>query len=378
MWNPGTTVWACALAWLWGAACQSGSRQPAAAKLAVQDVSVDALGAPRGDDPLVAGEAVRVGLGVRGGTPPYAATLTAVRIGKPLGPDEVNPLDTDLDPDPASQPSDALDMAFEARLHKAAPSGVYQLKVTITDSRGQTSMGMSRDFTLVGSDALTWPRKVEPPFVEILDAAGRRRRSFVRGERVVIHGRMPGAGQAGIELLGPDGALLARTTQPLSHTGELAFAVDVPRLATAGTHTVRVTSEGTKEALAEPLEVAGLPFPPAHRLVVDDLALYGGKDLRAPRAGLLERGETLLVETRVGGGRRRVSTRVRLATITGKVVADADLGHAEIARPTPGGRVYIQGTWQVPAQLAPGRYQLLIEALEGDDVSARYREVLVE
>jgi hypothetical protein len=267
-------------------------------------------------------------------------------------------------------------MALGAWLHALAPSGVYRLRATVTDARGHSATAMSGDWTLIGNNARILPARSAPPFVEVVDVAGRRRESFVRGEAITIRATLPGQRAAEIALHGPDGVELARTRQPLSASGELSFSIPVPRLARSGAHGLDVIADdGTR--LSETIMISSPPFAPAGKLVVDGLALRGGEDLRAPRAGLLERGELVSAEARVGGGRVAVTGKLKLHTTGGELVDQVELGRAEIAHPGPDGRVYIQGQWRVPAAIAPGRYQLQVAVMEGDDVSLRYREVLI-
>jgi hypothetical protein len=356
--------------------CGNSRSQPPDPELHLTDLSIDALAAPRDDNPLIAGEEVRIGLRVRGGSPPYRGTITAVRQGTPLPDSAANPISASFDPDPEKHISAALEMALRARLQTLAPSGVYRLRATVTDARDRSAAIMSEDWTLIGDDATTLPATSAPPLVEVVDVAGRRRESFVRGEAITIRATLPGQRAAEIALHGPDGVELARTRQPLSAAGELSVSIPVPRLARSGAHGLGVTADDGTE-LWQTIMIAGPPFAPAGKLVVDDLALYGGEDLRAPRAGVLERGELLSAEARVGGGRVAVTGKLGLHTIAGEVVDQVDLGRAEIAHPGPGGRVYIQGQWRVPPAIAPGRYQLQVTVLEGNDVSVRYREVLI-
>jgi hypothetical protein len=169
---------------------------------------------------------------------------------------------------------------------------------------------------------------------------------------------------------------LAESNQPVSPAGELSMPIDIPRLAQVGPHGCAIAADSGAR-LTAPIDIAGLAFAPAERLLVDALALYGGADKRAPRAGLLQRGEELAVEARVGGGRARVTGTIRLFTIAGEAVSESKLGPADVTQPSPQARVFLQGTWRVPPDIAVGRYQLKVEVTEEDDVSERTREILV-
>lgn len=338
------------------------------AALHVGDVSIDALGAPRDDNPLIAGEDVRLGARIHGGTPPLALRLEAVLVGARPGP--VAPIDARHE-----LTTGAAELALAAPLDMRATSGVYRLRATVTDARGQSATAESGDFTLIGSDAETAPAPAPPPFIEVTDVAGRRRRSFVRGERVTVHAELPGESSARLTLRDPRGVVLATSEQRLT-SGGLRLPIDIPRLAQDGAHEVHVRgTRGTETRAA--LVVTGMPFAPATELVIDGMSLYGGKDQRARRAGLLTRGEPLTVEIRVGGVRVAASATLRIYTPAGALLSETALGRAELAHPEPRGRVYIQGAWRVPPDITPGRYQLQAEAIENDHVTIRYREVLV-
>ncbi len=347
--------------------------------------TIDALSAPRDDNGLVAGEEVRIGLRIRGGKPPFSGEITAVRIARPLGEGEANPIsvqfvpqaDTSKMPGRGARSSDAIEMALRGQLHARAPSGVYQLRVTVSDAAGHQATRNSRDWRLYGDDADTRPLLDSPPYAMVVDVANRRRKTFVRGENITIRAHLPGQKKATVSLHGPDGALLARTERQLSEAGELAMATAIPRLARVGKHLVKVAGEDIE--LSETIEVSGLPFAPTAQLLVDFMAFYGGDDLRARRGARFRRGEDIVVEARVGGGKAEVTLTLRLrSTKGGRVLSTAEIGRAKVARPSPGARIFVKGTWRVPDATAPGRYHLQVEATEGEHVSARYREILVE
>lgn len=368
----------------------------AIAELAVADVTVDAADEPRGDNALIAGEKVRIGLRITGGQPPYRGVIRAHKIGARPGDAGVSPIDAEFRPNsqPDSQPkkppqkqpddqsgdadplSDAIEVGLHTVLNRQSLSGVYQLRATVTDSAGREATATSGDMQLIGNDADVLPDADQGPHIAIFDVAGRRRRTFVRGEAVTIQIRLPGAREALIKLIDPTGAPMAETSLPMTGDGVVQFPVAIPRLAQIGAHIVAARSRAGSLDATGTLEVTGRPWAPAGKLVIDAMAVYGGRDGRAPRAVILRRGEALEIEARIGGGRQRVELSVRLSGHLG-VVSEKDLGHATIERPSPMRRVFARGSWTVPTGIPVGRYQLQLQAAEGKLVSMRAREVVI-
>lgn len=428
-----------------GQAGEGANRNAPAGALAADRLTVDAAQGPRDGNGLIAGERARIGLHITGGRPPYRIHLRAERQGHPLQPEQVPPLDARITPSlpagtsgPSGGPSyppsggsshpssggptaqaGAREIALQALLDARAPSGIYRVRATVYDRYQAQATAVSEDIPIIGSDAPVRPASSTEPFVEVLDLARRRRRAFVRGERVAIHARLPGAGamaELAIVHAGPGtesgtgpvtnaesgfayarlgGAVLLHATgRPVSADGDLLVPLDIPRLARPGDYHVwvaaardthaagtRTPSAGTRAIIATgTLRVAGAPFPPVERLTVDDLSIHGGADGRSRRTGRLQRGERLQIEARVGGARAQVTGVVRLRAPNGGLVAESPMGQGpiEITAPAPDARVLLAGTWTVPVSIPPGRYQLQVEIMEGDHVSARYRDVLVE
>lgn len=360
--------------------------------LAVSDLTIDAANEPRDGNGLIAGERARIGLRIAGGQPPYRGVIRSVRIGV-MGDDSPPPIDAEFQPQggvdgqrSAGDQPDDIEIGIHAVLARRSRSGVYQLRATVTDSGGRTATAVSGDVRIIGDDAPVLSPPGQARFVEVVDVAGRRRRSFVRGEPVTIRVALPGARDALIRLLDPSGRGLAETRLPVDAAGAVRFPLTVPRLAQLGAHQILVRGVASAEpgAATEPaslatsgvLQVEGRAWAPAGKLQIDAMAVYGGRDGRAPRAVVLRRGESLTLEARIAGGQKRVSLSVRLSGRAG-VVSDEHLGETLIARPSAMTRVYARGTFTVPEKIAIGRYQLQLQAEEGGLVSMRSREVVI-
>lgn len=371
--------------------CGSGRSEQAPA-LAAVELTLDALAGPRGDEPFIAGETVRVGLRIRGGTPPYRGTLRALRQDRPAGTGKApppqnlsatHPIDLQLDPaiipELAGPGSGALELALQSGLAARAPSGTYRLSATIDDARGRTAQAITRDWQLIGDDAPSLPAQAPstaPAHVVIHDVAGRRRKGFVRGEAVTARALLPGARTAEVAIIDPGGAKLAQGAQRISPAGIMIMPFPIPRLARPGSYGIAIRTDNGLQVL-EIMEVIGTPATPAERLVVDAMAIYGGADRRALRSGYFRRGESIDVEMRVGGGKVQVTGIMRLHGPRG-IAGQHSLGRADIADPAPDARIFIRGSWQIPAATRPGRYRLEVEASEGEHVSSRSREILVD
>jgi hypothetical protein len=157
---------------------------------------------------------------------------------------------------------------------------------------------------------------------------------------------------------------------------ELTLAV--PRLATSGTYGIEVDGDtGARARVA--FEVIGQVFPPVSELAIDRLTIRGGGDGRAPRAGVIRRGERLAFEARIGGARGSITPVLRARRgiwSTQLVWPDASPARTGTAF-DPSARFLVTGLWEVPMDLSPGRLQLELEVTEGEHVSVIHREVLV-
>lgn len=362
---------------------QNGSESPIRA-LTVTELTIDAAAQPRDGNGLIAGENARIGLRITGGQPPYRGVIRSQQIGAVSGAGQVMLIDAEFQPDAPADgkqtspdaPSDAIEIGIRARLDRRALTGVYQVSATVTDATGREATTNSGDVSIIGDDAQVLPAPTRAPYVEVLDAAGRRRRSFVRGEPVAIRVKLPGADQALIALRDPSGILLAETTLPTTASGEVIFPLSVPRLAQLGAHEIIAQGQPRQGRATGALEVQGRSWAPIVQLQIDAMAIYGGRDGQAPRAVILRRGEALVLEARIGGGQQRVGLSVRLSGHVG-VVSEADLGQTPVARPSAMTRIYARGPWTVPEKIPVGRYQMQLQATEGDRVSVRSREVII-
>lgn len=366
-------------------ACTDKSKESArsgssASKLAVVGLSIQAANAPRPDEPLVAGETVRIGLTIERGTGPYHLRVESRRTEPAAGAGprgETDAIHADTRVQGSAQGSRRAELALAVPLRKTALSGTHRLTATATDANGATAKA-TVTFTLVGNDAPVHPRSNQPPLLELLDVAGRARTSFVRGETVTLRAVVPGAKDLTVTVGGPDGAALTVATKLATSNGELRMPFPVPRLARPGHYTVTVSSEG--QPLSARLRVDAEPFPRLAKLTVDDLKLYAGKDGRAPRTGILRLGEHLRVDARVGGGKTEVAASLILISQAGKKLLDVEFARVRVADPAPDARMLLSGSVLLPRQppFAPGRHRIQVEVSEGDEVSMRTREVLLQ
>src|SRR5262249_29864170 len=149
-------------------------------------------------------------------------------------------------------------------------------------------------------------------------------------------------------LRSPRGELIARRDELRATGHRVEVPIEVPRLAPPGRYRLSVTVPGGLELPGE-IEITGKPFPPIHSLRIDQLQLYGGPELRAPRAGILFRSEPLRVEVRLGGARRKVATDVKLRQPNGRVVLSQKLSQTEIRSALPDVRLFLAGEVVIPS-----------------------------
>jgi hypothetical protein len=350
-------------------ACSSRDEQPepepkSPTTLPAEIVDLDSALAPRGDYPLIAGEPVRLVLSIGGGTPPFD-----VKVITSSGDPALAQGGTTID-----QGDPPLEAALELPLSPAVKSGHYGLAVQVSSASGSANL-RSEPFEVIGADAPQFKPPQEPPFLQVVDVAGRARQSFYPGEALRVVARFKSPGKVAVGIVASDETELIPRTSFELQSNELDMPLTVPRLIEPGSYGVAVVSDS--ERAVAPLNVAGKPFPPAGKLGIDGFTLYGGDDLRTPRRGILKRGEKLRVEARVAGGKSEVSLTLRLRTRRGKLVVDQKLVTTDVRNPDPRARFFTAGTWTIPPTLKPGRHMLEVEVIEGDDVATLYREILL-
>lgn len=336
----------------------------------IVELSIDAANRPRDGGPLIAGEEARVELRIHGGAPPYQITLRARPDGAGAPALEAH---TEVRPDEPN--AGGVEVATRASIEPAAASGSYRLEVEVADRTGARAHAAPQSFSVIGAGAALLPAPEAVPFVDITDAGGRRRASFIRGEELSLHAQLaqPAPTKATVRVRDPAGELVGeRNDLPVDADGNLSLSFPVPRLARAGTYEVEVTADSAPP-LRGRLAVDGPAFPPATRLVVDDLHIRGGADGRSLRRGRLRRGETVLIEARVGGARNAPVAILRLPD-----GSETEISSASVASPAPDKRIFLRGQWRVPGTMPAGRSRLELEVTDGDDVSTRYRDVLIE
>jgi hypothetical protein len=344
------------------------AEEPAAAPLEVASLAVSAAGSPR-QSPLVAGERLRVDVQIRGGQPPYRVALHA---DAPPAPEPAEPAIEAATELAASGP--AVEAALGAALRPEVGSGLTRARLTVTDAAGRSAHADSGDLVIIGADA---PRLADDaPGPRVLDAAGRRRTYYFRGEQVVVEAALPEAVErASVSILSPGGAVLTEAVDRPVRGGRLRLPLGIPRLAPAGRYLLEIRAGEHRER--GDLEVRGEPFAPLSQLTAEALELRGGPDGMAPRAARLEPGEVLTVEVRVGGSRGPVTGRARLRAPGGEVHGEEVVATAEPAAVGATHRFLVAGRWTVP-RVAPGRYTLEVEVTAGDDVSSMFRSIEVD
>lgn len=336
----------------------------------LREATFDAHPDPRPGNPLVAGEGVRIGVWMRGGEPPLSLSVRVITAkGEPALAETLR----------APEREGWAEIVVAGNLRKDAPSAAYWADVRLTDANGHEAHAVSEEIQVIGADAEVLPAPDAPTYVQVLDIAGRARVSFVRGERVSLSASLgPFTGKLVIRVRSPGNRPLTAVERNREHpSDELSVPFAIPRLAPPGAYTVEVELADGR-TLYSPLVVRAKPFSPVATLTVDQMWLWGGEDSRSRRTGRLHRGESMVVEARVGGIHEQADIRLRLRDRAGKVVKRVRFDPAAIRTPRPDVRTYARGKLEVATDLAPGRYVLELEVTEGDDVSTRYREVLVD
>ena len=333
--------------------------------LAIRDITVGPALARRDSGIIVAGEKVRVGFRVRGGRPPYRVELVA------------EPVKGELTLAPNETTAFGVEAALQMIVDVGVATGTYPVPIRVRDANGAQvdSESMIQVVGANGQEPTPLPGK--PPWVTVVDIARRRRGGFYRGEQVTILGDLGGkSGEASVTITEPDGTLVASSVAPVEQDKPFEMALGVPRLARPGAYAIVVTQGRT--VARGVLQVAADPYPPVDKLTIDELALWGGSDQRTDRKARLIRGEAMLVEARFGGWKEQVRGRLRLRNDRGKEVYKTGLGAARPAAPRPDARALLAARWTVPDKIERGRYTVVIEIQEGDDVSASFREVLID
>ncbi len=306
--------------------------------LLVSEVWLDRAAEPRGEEPLIAGEEVLFGLKISGGKPPFEVKISIAPI---HGTDRGFLGETAITPAPGS--SD-LEVGLKGPLEAGAPSGLYTFKIEVRDQADQLARAYLPPIAIVGTGAELVDQPAE---VRALDAGGRARKTFFRGEPVT--------------LVGPAGARAESR---------------IPRGAASGPATLRaVKADGS--SLDATIDVGSRPFLPQGRLALEELTLYGGKTLRAPLAARLERGRRIGVHARIASARIRVAWSIELRRGS-EIVYRHAFPPTPVADARADARLYLEGETLVPASLSPGRYQLFLTAKEGQDVSTLQRDVELE
>ena len=343
---------------------------PASSSVQLAFASVDCLRSPCGSRPLVAGESARVELGVSEGAPPYTIELSLI-----------DSMDKRVERFPEVQASpdqggSSVTVASGVRIPRTVRSGSYRLRAAARDSSSARVTAMSKPFEVVGDGAPLTQDHGSPAALIVVDAGGRRRASFHRGERLQIQVKAGAiAGSAQLMISAPSGAVLAESTLAATADGGLSLAFDIPRLALAGDYHLKVT--GRDVELSSTLAVEGEPFAPLAKLGIDSLDIFGGTDSRSARGAILSRGETLLIEARVGGYEQSVAATLRLRDSSGALADESKLGERRASQQHPTARIFVGGSWTVPEQLSAGNYTLEVEASEGDRVSTRHRRIVL-
>jgi hypothetical protein len=359
--------------------------KPAHGPLAVDELVVDAQIMPRDGRPLIAGERVRLQLSVRGGQPPYQLGVRAHRADDPTGRTlgDLRPVELD------GADGRPMELALAMTTSPDAISSDYQFALTLTDQAKNEVSLVSEPVEVVGSDAAPGVAEVDSR-VTIVDAGGRQRKSFYRGEQITLRARLPDDAEVKIVLGDPLGnPFMEQVHKP--DNGIVILPLGIPRTARLGTYAIAILSNksadhgklydssGAKGAFV----VAGQPYEPLAKLTIATLTIYGGEDKRTVRAARLPLGETVRLEVLMGGSKgETVTTKGYVRDATGKTVASIEFPPLVIQNADPRVRAFVDATWQVPAELPPGSYSLQIDASEHQidgpaPVSTRYRQLVL-
>jgi hypothetical protein len=263
--------------------------------------------------------------------------------------------------------------ALAATLDPKAASGVYRLAVTARDASGAVGEAEPIELRLIGEGTAEEP---DGGPVQIYDAGGRRRSRFYRGEQITMRAELGASAgdRAMVRIWDPRKQPIAGTRELTGKDGRFELSIAIPRLARSGTYGIQIDSEGGRRA-RRLIRIDGPPFEPVDRLTIDRLEVRGGADGRAPRAGVIHRGETLVLEALVGGGAGKVGGTIRLHRAGGPL--EVTVAPVDVIDPSADARIYLTGELAVPKGLPPGRHHLEFEVTEGERVASVYREVMV-
>lgn len=336
--------------------------------LKLEILSIDPSAGARDGRPFVAGEEIRITLRLQGGVPPYELQL-ATATGSPALASASTRLESTAGQD------EAIEVGMDLRLGSEAPSGAYDLLLRVTDNEGVGASVKSEVLTVIGRGTPLAPPSQSANQLQIVDVAGRARPEFYQGEEIQIRARVSPGESVSLTLLAADERPFMPTRQYQPKGTQLNLPMRIPRLARVGSYRVLLVTGSGKSSV--PFEVVGKAFAPVQTPILEELRLLGGKDFRVPRKAGLRRGETLRIESRVGGIHLRGRVQLRLRTGVGQVVAQAELGEIVPSDPHPAARTMLSATWTPDATLTPGRHNLELEITEGDEVSTIYREIVL-
>jgi hypothetical protein len=266
----------------------------------------------------------------------------------------------------------SAEAALGGRIDPATAPGARHLVLEVTDSAGrQTTASLPIDVLAVELADDDAP-------IRLLDTAGRARSSFHWSEDLTVLARVEGGTRARLrmwdETAGTPGREVAGVADLPVVDGAVAQRIVIPRLAPSGSYAIEVdTDSGARARIV--FHVRGQTFEPIAELAIDRLVLRGGIDGRAPRAGVIRRGERLSIEARVAGASGELGATLRARR--GQWLHQEAWAPTHPAASGPTRRVLVTGTWDVPRELPAGRVQLEIEVTEGEHVSAIHRELLV-
>jgi hypothetical protein len=314
------------------AASACGGRK-AAEQLRVSDGWVDRAHAPRGEEPLIAGEEIVCGLRISGGRPPFQ-----VQVSLPATTGTTVAFSAETRVTPGPKRSKTIDVGLRSKIPPETRSGMYRLSVTVTDNDGQTVTHLLGTPVAVVGDGAPLREAGDEAAVDI---AGRRRAGFFRGEAV--------------------------TLKPVQ--------THVPRGAPAGPITLRAVQKDGSTIDAD-IVVASRPFPPERVLTIDQFNIYGGELLRAPRAAMLERGELVRLEARISGGSKEIAWSAELKASGAEPYRQA-FPPAPVEHAREDARTFVQADFRVPNTLPAGRYTLVITAMERNLVTTVQRQVVL-
>ena len=320
---------------------------------------VEPEGEPRSSRPFLPGEALRIGLRIQRGSPPFAISIAGA------------PLTATVDKPPP--------LRTELRLQSSNQKAIGSLQVEVADASGERSSA-TQELSMLPENAVVHEKASSTRALQVVDLQGRERSAAFPGESLQIKARFNSDEKTvAVAILDPQGNLVAPPAEKNLENQRFSQPFLVPELARPGQYRIDLATRA--ETASATLDIRGPSFAPLAKPTIDSLQIFSGPESNWPRAGILKRGESYLLRARVGGiGARPESAAIgiRLRSRLGAVESTAKLSKIGAYDKHPRARAFAQINWQLPSTLAKGRYTLEVELTQAEQISALYREVLIE